>query len=87
MAIVQLWNGCGHTDGKGGDAYTQGLSERRAAAVKGYLVRTFGIATERLVSYGRGRSSLKNSTDPFAAENRRVQVINNGAVAESDPKP
>jgi outer membrane protein OmpA-like peptidoglycan-associated protein len=77
----------GHTDGKGGDAYNQGLSERRAAAVKDYLVRTFGIAPVRLVSYGRGKSSLKNSADPFAAANRRVQVINNGAVAESDTKP
>jgi outer membrane protein OmpA-like peptidoglycan-associated protein len=74
----------GHTDAKGGDAYNQVLSERRAAAVKDYLVRTFGIAPERLVSYGRGKSLLKNSTDPFAAENRRVQVINNGLVAGGD---
>jgi outer membrane protein OmpA-like peptidoglycan-associated protein len=77
----------GHTDGKGGDAYNQILSERRAAAAKDYLVRTFGIAPERLIAYGRGKSSLKNSADPFAAENRRVQVINNGGVAEVDRKP
>jgi outer membrane protein OmpA-like peptidoglycan-associated protein len=77
----------GHTDGKGGDAYNQGLSERRAAVVKDYLVRTFRIPPERLIAYGRGKSSLKNSADPFAAENRRVQVINNGAMAEVDQKP
>lgn len=71
----------GHTDAKGGDAYNQSLSERRAAAVKDYLIRTFNIAPERLVSYGRGKSLLKNESDPFASENRRVQVINNGVVA------
>jgi outer membrane protein OmpA-like peptidoglycan-associated protein len=77
----------GHTDAKGGDAYNQVLSERRAASVKNYLVRTFGIAPERLVSYGRGKVAPKNIVDPFAAENRRVQVINNGVVAEVDQKP
>jgi outer membrane protein OmpA-like peptidoglycan-associated protein len=77
----------GHTDGKGGDDYNQILSERRAATVKDYLVRTFGIAPERLVSYGRGKSLLKNAAEPFAAENRRVQVINNGMVANIDEKP
>jgi hypothetical protein len=41
-------------------------------------VRTLGIAPERLVTYGRGKSQLKNAADPFAAENRRVQVINAG---------
>jgi outer membrane protein OmpA-like peptidoglycan-associated protein len=74
----------GHTDAKGGDDYNQVLSERRAAALKDYLVRTFGIEPNRLVAYGRGKSSLKNPADPFAAENRRVQVINNGAIAGRD---
>ena len=77
----------GHTDAKGGDAYNQILSERRAAAVKEHLVRTFGIAPERLVTYGRGKSLLKNTADPFTAENRRVQVINQGALAGADHKP
>jgi outer membrane protein OmpA-like peptidoglycan-associated protein len=77
----------GHTDAKGGDDYNQVLSERRAAAVKDYLVRTFGIAPDRLVSYGRGKSSLKNPADPLAADNRRVQVINSGAMAEGDRSP
>jgi len=77
----------GHTDAKGGDAYNQLLSERRAAAVKEYLVRTFGIAPDRLASYGRGKSLLKNTADAFAAENRRVQVINQGVLAGADPKP
>jgi outer membrane protein OmpA-like peptidoglycan-associated protein len=77
----------GHTDAKGSDAYNQTLSERRAQSVKDYLVRAFGIAPDRLATYGRGKSALKNTADPFAAENRRVQVINQGAMAEVDRKP
>jgi outer membrane protein OmpA-like peptidoglycan-associated protein len=72
----------GHTDAKGSDAYNQPLSEKRAAAVKDYLVATFGIASERLTSYGRGKSQIKNAADPFAAQNRRVQVINHGVTAD-----
>src|SRR5262249_5694072 len=33
----------GHTDGKGGDEYNQGLSERRAEAIKRYLVEKYGV--------------------------------------------
>ena len=73
----------GHTDGKGGDAINQALSERRAAAVKDYLVIRFAIAPERLDTYGRGKLIPKNAAQPLAPENRRVQVINQGAVARS----
>ena len=66
----------GHTDGKGGDEYNQGLSERRAEAIKRYLVRKFGLAAENLVTAGYGKTQLKNSGNPFADENRRVQVVN-----------
>lgn len=70
----------GHTDAKGNDGYNLALSDRRAAAVKNYLVERFGIDANRLYSYGRGRQVLKNPADPFAAENRRVQIINRGLV-------
>jgi len=66
----------GHTDGKGDKAYNQGLSERRAEAVRGFLVEKFGLAADRLVAIGYGFERLKNKDDPLAAENRRVQVVN-----------
>src|SRR5262245_43149260 len=66
----------GHTDGKGGDAYNQTLSERRAEAVKHYLVETYKLPARNLVAVGYGKTMLKNSGDPLAAENRRVQVVN-----------
>jgi len=66
----------GHTDGKGGDSFNQGLSERRADALKRYLMDRYKIDDGRLVTVGYGKTQLKNSSNPTAAENRRVQVIN-----------
>ena len=71
----------GHTDAKGSENYNQSLSERRAAAVREYLAQTFGIDPARLTAYGRGKTALKLPNVPLAAMNRRVQVVNGGAVA------
>jgi len=66
----------GHTDGTGADEYNQGLSERRAEAIKRHLVEKFGLKPENLVAAGYGKAQLKNTSNPFADENRRVQVVN-----------
>jgi len=66
----------GHTDAKGTDSYNQSLSERRAETVKKFLMETYKIPAENLVSTGYGESELKNKADPLAAENRRVQIVN-----------
>jgi outer membrane protein OmpA-like peptidoglycan-associated protein len=66
----------GHTDGKGSDAYNQRLSERRAQAVKSYLVEKYNIPPETLLAVGYGKTMLKNANNPFAPENRRVQIVN-----------
>ncbi len=66
----------GHTDGKGSDAFNKRLSERRAASIKAYLVDNFGLSASNLRTVGYGKSRLKNPSDPFAAENRRVEVVN-----------
>jgi outer membrane protein OmpA-like peptidoglycan-associated protein len=66
----------GHTDGKGNDTYNQSLSERRADAVKHYLMERYKIDESNLVTVGYGKTQLKDSSNPLAAENRRVQVIN-----------
>jgi outer membrane protein OmpA-like peptidoglycan-associated protein len=66
----------GYTDAKGGETYNQGLSERRADAVKQFLKDKYGIDASKLVTVGYGKTQLKNSSDPFAAENRRVQLVN-----------
>jgi outer membrane protein OmpA-like peptidoglycan-associated protein len=66
----------GHTDAKGSDTYNQGLSERRAEAVKQFLAEKYGIDANNLVTVGYGKTQLKNPAEPFTGENRRVQVIN-----------
>jgi outer membrane protein OmpA-like peptidoglycan-associated protein len=68
----------GHTDAKGSDTYNQGLSERRAEAVRRFLAEKYGIDASNLVTVGYGKTQLKNPAGPFASENRRVQVINAG---------
>lgn len=75
-AVIML---AGHTDAKGGDDYNKELSERRAEAVKQLLVSKFGVPATNLVAVGYGREKLKNSSNPLAPENRRVQVVNMSA--------
>jgi len=66
----------GHTDAAGGEEYNQSLSERRADAIKKYLVDKYGINGSDLVTVGYGKSKLKDPTQPLAEANRRVQVVN-----------
>jgi outer membrane protein OmpA-like peptidoglycan-associated protein len=66
----------GHTDAKGSETYNQGLSERRADAVKRFLSEKYEIEANRLVTVGYGMTKLKNPESPFAGENRRVQIVN-----------
>jgi outer membrane protein OmpA-like peptidoglycan-associated protein len=66
----------GHTDAAGGEAFNQDLSERRAEAIKRYLVDKYGITGSDLVTVGYGKSKLKDPSQPFAEANRRVQVVN-----------
>jgi len=65
----------GYTDATGPEAYNQGLSERRAASVRKYLVGN-GIAASRLTSAGFGESQPigTNDTREGRALNRRVEL-------------
>jgi len=66
----------GHTDAAGAEGYNQDLSERRADAIKRYLVDKYGINGTDLVTVGYGKSKLKDPNQPMAEANRRVQVVN-----------
>ena len=66
----------GHTDGIGGYAFNQDLSERRADTIKNYLVQKFGINGSDLVTVGYGKTKLKDVQSPSDPINRRVQVVN-----------
>jgi hypothetical protein len=60
----------------GNDGYNRSLSERRAEAVKTFLTEQFRLSPEQLLAIGFGRTQLKNTANPLAAENRRVQIVN-----------
>jgi outer membrane protein OmpA-like peptidoglycan-associated protein len=80
----------GHTDNQGDDAYNKDLSQRRANAVRAYLVKR-GIAAERLdaVGYGEEQPKADNETKAGRAANRRVEFTIIGAdgieIEESGP--
>lgn len=65
----------GHTDSVGTDRYNQSLSERRAAAVKKFLIEK-GVDASVIVTEGLGESSpvASNKTKAGRAKNRRVEV-------------
>ncbi len=64
----------GHTDSIGTAAYNMGLSNRRAASVKKYLVDK-GIETTRLepMGFGLTRPVAPNDSEENRAKNRRVE--------------
>ncbi len=66
----------GHTDSQGGVPYNQDLSQRRAQAVRDYLVSR-GIAGDRVTSQGFGpsRSIADNNSPEGRANNRRVEIV------------
>jgi outer membrane protein OmpA-like peptidoglycan-associated protein len=64
----------GHTDNRGGKVFNKGLSTRRAASVKRWLVK-HGVAEKRLDSKGFGEEVPigDNNTDEGRQKNRRVE--------------
>jgi outer membrane protein OmpA-like peptidoglycan-associated protein len=66
----------GYTDSKGTDSYNIDLSNRRAQAVRNYLVRN-GVETARVAPKGYGKQDpiATNDTEDGRAENRRVEFV------------
>jgi outer membrane protein OmpA-like peptidoglycan-associated protein len=73
----------GHTDGKGSDSYNQGLSERRATAVKTWFIQKEGLSAISFVTEGFGarkpvapNKKPDGSDDPDGRQrNRRVDIV------------
>jgi outer membrane protein OmpA-like peptidoglycan-associated protein len=69
----------GHTDDRGSEEYNQQLSEKRASAVKDYLVQQ-GISPLSVVARGYGESMplADNQTASGRQRNRRVELVVSG---------
>jgi len=82
----------GYTDRLGSEAYNQKLSERRAQAVKDYMVAN-GVAADRLVAEGKGEADPVVQCDDknkaalikCLAPNRRVEIDEVKIVREVKP--
>ncbi|MFC7669944.1 OmpA family protein [Hymenobacter humi] len=64
----------GHADSRGTDEYNQGLSERRAEAVKRYFTSR-GVDASRIITEGKGESepAAPNTSPANMSRNRRVE--------------
>ncbi|AKF03287.1 OmpA family protein [Sandaracinus amylolyticus] len=73
----------GHTDSNGDDAHNMDLSQRRAEAVRTWLIG-LGVEADRLTAqgYGETRPLVPNITAANRARNRRVQFIISDRAAE-----
>ncbi len=69
----------GHTDNVGSAASNQTLSDKRAAAVRQFLVGTYHVDAGRLASKGLGstKPAASNDTPEGRQQNRRVELVKN----------
>jgi outer membrane protein OmpA-like peptidoglycan-associated protein len=70
----------GHTDSRGSADHNLSLSKSRAAAVAAALTESFGINPARLEVIGMGSLRLSDPEHPLSAKNRRVELVNIGAM-------
>lgn len=84
MSEIQQVKIVGHTDSTGAEAYNQTLSQRRAIAVKNYLLDQ-RIPASTMATLGMGESSpvAGNDTREGRAQNRRVEITIQGTEAEA----
>jgi OOP family OmpA-OmpF porin len=62
----------GHTDAKGSDEYNMSLGQRRADAVRDYIIAQGYPASNLAPAESRGERDLLPEYDPFSVEQRRV---------------
>ncbi len=64
----------GHTDAVGSAAYNQGLSSKRANAVRDAMLQFFNVESNNIETVGYGERFLKINTPEAEPENRRVTI-------------
>ena len=69
----------GHCDERGSEEYNLGLGDRRANAIKNYLV-SLGVGADRMntISYGKERPQCREASEECYQKNRRGHFVMTG---------
>ena len=88
FATIQFINVYGHTDRIGSAQYNQKLSERRANAVKAYLISK-GVAAGQVETYGYGKTSPVKSCPGNMSQKALIECLapNRRVVVEAKGMP
>lgn len=67
----------GHTDSQGSPSSNRTLSQRRAIAIRDYLLSRLPISSSRVevMGFGEDRPIARNDTEEGRARNRRIEII------------
>lgn len=67
----------GHTDARGNADANRALSQRRAMAIREYLLESLPISADRLgaTGYGEDRPIAGNDTEEGRTRNRRIEIV------------
>lgn len=77
----------GHSDLFGSEAYNLDLSQRRAEAVRSWLVKALHLSGDRIVvrAYGKSRPKVPEGTIEEQAINRRVDILMRKQPPQEEP--
>lgn len=70
----------GHADERGTTEYNIALGEKRAMAVKNFLVKQGGVDAARLstISYGKAKPAVLGNDESAWSKNRRSEIVVSG---------
>lgn len=74
----------GHTDASGSAEYNLSLSEKRAQAVRDFLLQHYELDESLLTAKGYGEARLLDSDNPTASRNRRVEIVTTRPIDEDE---
>jgi len=75
----------GHTDATGRAQTNKELSQKRAEAVRQFLIRNFGVAPARLKSTGLGEAQLRDKLRRTHTSNRRMEIRRLNVKSSASP--
>ena len=77
----------GHTSSDGRREANAMLSQRRADAIRDFLVNTFKISSKRVQSLGLGEEQFVDRAHPTSPSNLQIQIVTIGKLPEQSEQP